>query len=90
MNEGRRMAAARVKARIKQDQKLPGFHRNRKLTKQSSKIKNHSNPWNDRFTINEDVNQITKFATMKSNQNKCVSYFPFSHVNTNSFLFNFD
>ena len=60
--EGRRLAAARVKARIKKDQKLPGYNNHRRKSKkkksqivQSSPFK-HKQPWNDRFFKSDEEN----------------------------------
>ena len=61
--EGRRLAAARVKAQIRKDRKLPGYKRHKANNKKrSSSAKSspcqvkHEQPWNDRFSKDEKEN----------------------------------
>jgi hypothetical protein len=65
-NEARRLAAARVKARIRKEQNLPGFHsrRNRKkFQPRSSCTVKHNKPWDERFSTsngNTDSSLVVK------------------------------
>lgn len=59
--EARKQAAARVKARLKKEQKLPWYNRNRKpfkakkLKKTSKTVESTRPPWNDRFYVEHSV-----------------------------------
>ncbi len=59
-NEARRIAAARVKARIKLEQKLPGYNHRKRKSKAKQFKTIEKPPWNDRFftadTSNKEAN----------------------------------
>lgn len=60
-HEARKQAAARVKARLKEEQKLPRYSRNLKhckaknLKKTSKVVESKRPPWNDRFYVEHSV-----------------------------------
>lgn len=47
--EACRNAAARVKAQLKLEQKLPGYNQRKKKSKAKQSKTNEKPPWNDRF-----------------------------------------